>query len=102
MAKESPTSVAPVTEEEVESLTNRKGPRSYKWEFPEETFNGDWWAVEVPNNKVGSALNSYRNQCEAVYGTRATCYRGEDGRLFVRRLVDQPKGPAKSRRKADK
>lgn len=101
MASDKPLSITTISEEEVKSLTNVKGARSYKWEFPEETFDGQWWAIEVPNNKVASALNSYRNQAQAVYKTRASCYRGNDGRLFVRRLVDEPYalGDGRDRRK---
>lgn len=87
---EKPLSVTTISEEEVDSLTTSRGARAYKWKFPEETFDGQWWALEIPNNKVASALNSYRNQSQAVYGTRASCYRGSDGRLFVKRLVDEP------------
>lgn len=101
MAQEKPTAIKSVTEEEVKSLTRAPGKRSYKWEFPKETFNGEWWGLEIPNNKVSSAMNSYRNQCEALYGTRANAYRGSDGRVFVRRLVDEPKERAESKRKDD-
>lgn len=88
---EKPTAVTSITEEEVKTLTNPRAAGSYKWQFPDETFDGEWWALEVPNNRVASAMNSYRNQAEGRYGTRASCYRSTDGRLFVRRLVDQPK-----------
>lgn len=93
MAAEKILSYQSVTEEEVNQQTNTRGPRRFKWEYPEEIFDGEWYAIEVPNNKVTSALNSYRNQSQSVYGTRASCFRGDDGRLYVRRLVDQPVEP---------
>lgn len=86
---EKPTSVTQVTEEEVEAEAVF-GPKRYKWEFPEKTFDGRWWDIGVPNTKVNSAINSFRNQCESVYRTRAQARRGRNGAVFVRRLVDKP------------
>lgn len=98
MAREKPLSITTISDEEVSELTKAPGHRAYKWDFPEEVFNGDWWAIEVPNGKVASALNSFRNQSEAIYGTAANCYRSTDGRLMVRRLVNKPKAKARPKK----
>lgn len=91
---EQPTAVTQVTEEEVEARSINS-PRFFKWQFPEEVFDGTWWEIEVPSSKVMSATNSFRNQCESVYGTRATVRKGDDGQIFVKRLTDK-KTEAKS------
>ena len=93
---DSPISVRKTTEEEVEALSV-KGPGQYKWSFPVETFDGTWWAIEVPNNKVASAINSFRNQCESVYQTRAKARKGSNGEVFVKRLLDKPVSPRPKR-----
>lgn len=87
---EKPISVQSVSQEEVDAQTNSRGPRRYKWDFPEEIFDGEWWELEVPNDQVSSATNSYRNQAQSVYGTKASCFRGDNERLYVRRLIDEP------------
>ncbi len=86
---EKPTSVTQVSAEEVEAEA-MFGPQNFKWEFPKSTFDGQWWAIEVPNTKVNSAINSFRNQCESVYRTKASARRGRNGAVFVRRLVNTP------------
>lgn len=96
--RDKPLTVKPITDEEVQRL-GFAGPRSYAWQFPEETFNGEWWAIEIPSNKVSSATNSYRNQSQIAYGTKASIRRSSDGRLFVRRLINEPyKAPAKAKK----
>lgn len=81
-------SVAPITEEEVKNLSLSVGHRNYKWAFPEEAFNGDWWVAEVPNTDVNSVMNSFRSQCHAVYETKASVRKLRDGRVGLKRLVD--------------
>lgn len=94
-----PLSAARLTQQEVDDLAVGGGTsRVFGWKFEEALFNGEWWALEIPKNRVSSAMNSYRNQCESVYGTRANVRRSRDGRLLVRRLVDMPKVPKPRKR----
>lgn len=89
--QQKPLSAKKVTEEEVnEHAANSTRKGSFKWRFEKDLFDGEWWAIQVPPNSVASALNSYRTQCESVYGTRGSAVRGNDGRLFLRRRVDEP------------
>lgn len=83
-----PKSVEKATEEEILHLRER-GARNYMWEFPEEVFNGEWWKIEVPENQVSSAGNSFRNQCHSVYHRRANVH-NKNGYIWVRLLEDKP------------
>lgn len=99
MARKRPATVEQVSPDLVaeNTLTNRSGV--YKWDFGDELFNGEWWALEVTNSDVGSALNSYRNQAEARFGKKASCWKGNDGRLYVRTLLDKDAPPRTSKAK---
>jgi len=79
--------VEPATEAEIRLLRSR-GFGTYLWEFPEETFNGEWWKLTVPNNQVKSLGNSFRSQCKVVYKRRASVH-NKDGSVFVR-MKDEP------------
>lgn len=83
-----PLEVRKATEEEIETLASHGGG-NFGWKFPDELFNGEVWAVKVANDQVQSAGNSFRNQCHATYGRRASI-RLKDGLVFVRMLLDKP------------
>ena len=79
-----PKSIARATPEEIEVLGSRP-PGGYRWVFPEEVFNGEWWRIEVEPKQYTSALSSYRMQAAKVYKKRCQVYKKENGAvLFVR------------------
>jgi hypothetical protein len=88
MAKLTPTKVEKATDEQIAHLGSRA--RNFKWEFPTEVFNGEIWRIEVPNDKVASMSNSFRNQCQSVYKHRAKTRKGADGAVYVQLLEDRP------------
>lgn len=82
-----PKNIEKATDQDLEALFARGGG-SYKWDFPDEVFNGEWWKIEVANDQVKSAGNSFRNQAKAVYNRKANVHH-KDGKIIVR-MKDEP------------
>lgn len=80
-----PKLVARATPEEIEGL----GKTSLGWEFPPEIFDGQWWRLEIENEKAqDQALTAYRRQAQTEHKRRAQAYRKQVGNkfyVFVRR-----------------
>jgi hypothetical protein len=94
-----PKAIARATPEEIENLRGGNG-RVYKWEFPEESFDGNWWRLEFANkDDQSSGLNSWRSQATSTYKKRSQCYRKGDTVVFVRLTkLDTTPGKGKPRR----
>ena len=93
-----PKAIARATPEEIDNLSSNG--RFYKWEFPEDTFNGEWWRMEF-NNKadLASGINSWRTQATTVHKKRAQAYRKGDTVAFCRLTkLDVKPGQSRPRR----
>lgn len=94
MAK-TPKNITKVTAEEVER-NSIQGPRRFKWDFPEEVFDGDWWLLEVATADVNSVVNSFRNQAGSIYGKKATAKKHAEGKGVHVRMTEKEATPAQS------
>lgn len=73
--------VEKVSEDEVPRRTFRQ--RAFKWEFPDEVFNGSWFVIVLPRKSHASAVNSLRGQAKKFHDKNVT-YRSDGDDLYVR------------------
>jgi hypothetical protein len=79
-----PKKVTAVSPDEIAAVSRG---RAFKWQFDGKVFDGGWYRIEVLNDQVTSAMNSYRSQ--AKFHGHPCEIRRADGAIYARTLVEE-------------